>query len=143
LVGLLLACSLSLPASSQDLAEYQHCLEHHDVWVRSAQWSEVISTYFEPEDHLTAFKIIGCESWGIPTAKNPNSTATGLWQFISSTWSWVESKLNIEGSPMDPWLSTRFASFLKYKTEQGWGHWSESAHCWEVPIEKNKFSEID
>lgn len=31
-------------------------------------------------------RIIGVESGGNPTAKNPNSSATGLGQFISSTW---------------------------------------------------------
>jgi len=30
--------------------------------------------------------IIGAESGGDPNAKNPNSSATGAGQFISSTW---------------------------------------------------------
>lgn len=31
-------------------------------------------------------RIVGAESGGVATAKNPNSTATGLGQFIESTW---------------------------------------------------------
>lgn len=139
-----MACSLSLPATMQDLAVYQHCQEHQDVWVLGSKWHDLIEDHFEPEDHSIAYRVIGCESWGIPTAKNPTSSAKGLWQFIDKTWTWVESILKIEGSAFDPSLSTRYASFLVYKTEQGWGHWSESAHCWEAPNEKkDRFTKIN
>jgi len=143
LLSLLMACSLSMPATMQDVAEYQHCLEYHDVWVLGLEWSNLIQDHFESKDHETAYRVIGCESWGIPTAKNPTSTAKGLWQFIDKTWTWVESKLKIKGSAFDPHLSTHYASFLVYNTEQGWGHWSESAHCWEAPNEKNKPTKIN
>lgn len=38
--------------------------------------------------NLSSFvnKVVGVESGGDPTARNPNSTATGLGQFIESTW---------------------------------------------------------
>lgn len=142
MLSLVFACTLSLPATIQEVDAYRHCVNHQDVWVLGAKWSSLIEDHFEPEDYKTAIKVIGCESSGYSKAKNPNSTAKGLWQFVDRTWTWVESKLKIKGSPMDPATSTRFAAFLVYETEQGWGHWSESAHCWEVPNEKNTTTRI-
>jgi len=142
LVALLLACTLSMPATSQDVAVYQHCLAHRNIWVLGTKWSDLVEDHFLPEDHLTAYKIIGCESSGVSSAKNPTSSAAGLWQFIDKTWTWVSSKLNIEGSALDPHTSTHFAAFLKYKTPQGWGHWAESAACWKGPNEKIKIISI-
>tara|TARA_R100000951_G_scaffold1557_5_gene3279 strand:- start:5298 stop:7727 length:2430 start_codon:yes stop_codon:yes gene_type:complete len=40
----------------------------------------------KPESNTFVDKIIGAESGGNPNAKNPKSSATGLGQFISSTW---------------------------------------------------------
>lgn len=37
-------------------------------------------------DVTTALKIADCESDFIPDAKNPNSTAKGIYQFINGTW---------------------------------------------------------
>ena len=143
MVALVFACTLTLPATSTDIAVYQHCQENVDSWNLALPWANLVSDHFDYDDVSVALKIIGCESNGKATAKNPTSTATGLWQFISKTWSWVEYKLNVSGNPRDPHLSTHFAAFLKYKTSQGWGHWSESAHCWEEPNEKNKFTKIN
>ena len=33
--------------------------------------------------------IIDCESSGVANIENPTSTASGLWQFLDTTWSWV------------------------------------------------------
>lgn len=142
MVAVLFACTLIMPATAQDVAEYQHCLAHSEVWSLGAQWSDLVEDHFLPEDHLTAYKIIGCESSGIPSAKNPTSSASGLWQFIDKTWTWVSSKLKISGSALDPHTSTHFAAFLKYKTPQGWDHWSESAACWKGNYEKNNLQRI-
>ena len=136
MVALLFACTLVMPASTHDVDVFKHCQDNVDSWNLGIQWEDLVSFHFEPEDHLVAYKIIGCESSGFAAAKNPTSTAKGLWQFINKTWYWVSSKLDIEGSALDPHTSTHFAAFLKYKTSQGWGHWSESAHCWKEPNEK-------
>ena len=143
MLAIAFACTLTLPASHNDVAVYQHCQENVDSWNLALPWTNLVIDHFDNSDLPIALKIIGCESSGVASAKNPTSTATGLWQFISKTWDWVENKLNVKGSPKDPHLSTHFAAFLKYETSQGWGHWSESAHCWEEPNEKNRFTKIN
>ena len=95
MLSLLIACSLSMPASTNDVAVYQHCMDHQDVWVLGSKWSDLVEEHFKPEDHETAYRVIGCESNGFASAKNPTSTAKGLWQFIDKTWTWVESVLKI------------------------------------------------
>ncbi len=143
MIGFVFVCALSMPASAQDLASYQQCSEYDESWTLGAEWSTLVNQHFKEEDRITAYKIIGCESSGFANAKNQTSTATGLWQFIDKTWGWVSKKLNMTGSPLDPLTSTRYAAFLKYKTSQGWGHWSESAHCWKEPNEKLGYTEIN
>jgi soluble lytic murein transglycosylase-like protein len=48
-------------------------------------------------DPDVAFAIAICESTLNPYAKNPNSTAKGLFQFLDGTWSWIGAN----GSPYD------------------------------------------
>lgn len=35
---------------------------------------------------LPSCRVLACESGGNPTARNPRSTASGLWQVLDSTW---------------------------------------------------------
>lgn len=35
---------------------------------------------------LPTCRVLACESGGNPTAENPRSSASGLWQFLDSTW---------------------------------------------------------
>ena len=64
MLSLLIACSLSLPATTNDVAVYQHCKDHQDVWVLGSKWSDLVEEHFKPEDHETAYRVIGCESNG-------------------------------------------------------------------------------
>ncbi len=50
------------------------------------RWRPVVEMYF-PEDRIEwALRIIACESRGEPDAKNPNSSASGLFQHLARLW---------------------------------------------------------
>lgn len=50
------------------------------------RWRPVVATYF-PEDRVDwALRIMSCESHGDPNAKNPNSSASGLFQHLARLW---------------------------------------------------------
>ena len=55
-----------------------------------------------PVSAETALRIAFCESSYNPTAKNPNSTAKGLFQFIDKTW-----YNYCEGDVLDPYDNTK------------------------------------
>ena len=50
------------------------------------RWRPVVDMYF-PEDRIDwALRIMECESRGDPNAKNPNSSASGLFQHLARLW---------------------------------------------------------
>ena len=66
----------------------------------------------------TALKIATCESNFKWDAKNPKSSAKGVYQFIDSTWEWIEA----EGHQFD--YKENIKQFLKYyPIYPGW--WEE------------------
>lgn len=68
-------------------------------------------------------RIIQCESGWWPDAKNPLSSASGLFQFISSTWdSWGE------GNVFDPYDNIRAG--VKLFQVRGVSPWLESIKCY-------------
>lgn len=93
-------------------------------------WRWLVEIYF-PEGLVDeALAIIQCESRGNADAKNPRSTAAGLWQFLEGTWSWASVEAGWGGSSRwDPEASTAVAAWLvQASVETGhrygrWGHW--------------------
>lgn len=93
-------------------------------------WRWLVEIYF-PEGLVDeALAIIQCESRGNPDAENPRSTATGLFQFLSATWSWASVEAGWAGaSRYDPEANTAVAAWLvQASIETGhrhgrWGHW--------------------
>ena len=72
--------------------------------------------------------VIGRESRWVPTAYNPRSGATGLAQFIYSTWmSTPQGKAG--ASRTDPIASIDGSVFLIEKTPKSWGHWVTIGLC--------------
>jgi hypothetical protein len=56
----------------------------------------LIAAHFAPEWQRWALTVSRCESGWLSNAKNPGSTAAGIWQFIRTTWDWVSTET---GSP--------------------------------------------
>ncbi len=51
--------------------------------------TRLIAVYFPAEWRSWALRVSKCESGWLTNAKNPRSTAAGLFQFLRSTWDWV------------------------------------------------------
>lgn len=91
------------------------------------QWLPLVAGHFDPEDVDTAMCIMRYESGGNPDAKNPNSTAAGLFQFLRSTWdnmvpSSVTGGSYASGQVYQPEANVRSAAWLQ--NAAGWTQWS-------------------
>lgn len=80
------------------------------------QWRSLVAAYFAPDEVETALCIMAHESGGNPNAKNPNSSASGLFQHLKSWWDYFDF------DPFIPEQSIRAAKQLK--DLYGWSQWS-------------------
>lgn len=69
------------------------------------------------------YKIMMCESGGNPKAKNPKSSAKGLYQIIDGTW----KDFQCQGDPLNAEDNKRCAEKI---ARDGLHHWNASAYCW-------------
>lgn len=77
------------------------------------RWRGLVQQFFPAERVEQALRIINCESNGDPDAVNPYSSASGLFQFIPSTWATTAPKAGYPGaSPFDPEANTASAAWL-------------------------------
>ncbi len=86
------------------------------------RWRPFVADYF-PEDRIDwALRIIQCESGGDPLAKNPTSTASGLFQHLASLWEERAAKAGWADSDVfDPLANIAVAAWLL--ETGGPGHW--------------------
>lgn len=75
-----------------------------------------------------ARRVAQCESNLNPRAENPRSSASGLFQFISSTWRSVTGL----APPASAYpVSTQVDAFYElWDDGRGAGHWAPSRSCW-------------
>lgn len=75
-----------------------------------------------------AKKVVACESSWRPNAKNPNSSAKGIFQVIDGTW----KQFNCEGDVFNPYDSTNCAKKIYdyYGSFGTSGGWLASKNCW-------------
>lgn len=93
------------------------------------RWRSLVEKYFPPHRVEEALRIIRCESHGNPDAYNTYSGASGLFQFIPSTWASSSPKAGFPGaSPFDPEANVGSAAWLGNRYEQlghyFWRAWS-------------------
>lgn len=95
--------------------------QHHRLWARRRRhWNArflmprlVIPAVFV-EDPDTAVRVAQCESGLRPSARNPDSTATGLFQIL--------------GGPTGVWSNVLLAHRMYH--DRGWEPWTASEACW-------------
>ena len=93
------------------------------------QWRPLVQQYFPSHRVEEALRIMDCESNGDPNAYNPYSGASGLFQFLPSTWASTAPKAGWAGhSVFEPeanissaaWLANRYEELGQYY----WRAWS-------------------
>lgn len=96
-------------------------LLQEEMTFEAEQFTELATS--TPHDEVM-YKIMMCESGGIATAKNPNSSAKGLYQVIDGTW----RAFQCTGDPYNAEDNRRCAEKI---AEDGLHHWDASATCWQ------------
>jgi len=84
------------------------------------RWRTLVETFFGTNTDA-ALRVMRCESGGNEFAKNP-SGASGLFQFMPSTWEWVMDE-EYPGSVWDGMRNIEAAAILS-KGGTDWSHWS-------------------
>ena len=88
----------------------------------SAQVESLIHTYFQPQDWEWALRVSYCESHWDATAKNPTSSASGLFQHLARYWDGRSATAGWAGASIwDAEANTAVAAWLYY--EGGPSHW--------------------
>lgn len=93
-------------------------------------WRPLVEAHFAPGDVARALAVISCESSGDPNAKNPRSSASGLFQHLGRFWAERTADAGLPGADIfDPSANVAVAAWLVYEGG-GWSHWNPSRHCW-------------
>ena len=94
-------------------------------------WRPLVATHFPAELVDDALRVMHCESRGNPDAVNPTSDASGLFQFLDTTWAWVTPQIGLQGrSRFDAEANVAAAWWLvDYTIRTGhprgtWAHWT-------------------
>ena len=133
-------------ASLQMLPLYARALTHNDlIYARNQATTmsskkytteetiyRLLRKYPENADYDKVDRIIMCESGYNSDAKNPNSTASGYFQFLYNTWYLeVLEQLGWSNliSPFDGERNLEGGIFLLSRG-QDW-RWESSRHCWD------------
>ncbi|HEU4894472.1 MAG TPA: transglycosylase SLT domain-containing protein [Acidimicrobiia bacterium] len=92
------------------------------------QWRSLVSQFFPANRVEEALRIIDCESNGNPSAVNPYSGASGLFQFLPSTWATTAPNAGYAGaSALDPEANVATAAWLANRYQElGYSYW----HAW-------------
>lgn len=87
------------------------------------QWRNLVSAYFPADQVERALCIMSYESGGNELAKNPRSSASGLFQHLARYWPERSVKAGWAGADIfDPEANIAVAAWLW--AVGGWGHWS-------------------
>ena len=90
------------------------------------QWRSLVAAYFPASRVEEALAILQCESLGDPDAYNPYSGASGLFQFLPSTWASTSPKAGFAGAgAFEPEPNVGTAAWLAGRYQElGQGYWT-------------------
>ncbi len=92
------------------------------------RWRPLVAVYFPAQDVELALCIINAESGGNPDAKNPNSSASGLFQHLARYWPERSTAAGWGGASIwNPEANTAVAAWLA--ATGGWSHWTTYGGC--------------
>jgi len=84
------------------------------------RWRPLVTQYFQASDVEWALRIIACESGGIVTAKNPGSSASGLFQHLARYWPQRSKLAGWEGANIfDPEANIAVGAWLLDRNGKG------------------------
>ncbi len=87
------------------------------------QWRPLVGSHFAADDIPWAMRVMNCESKGDPRARNPRSSASGLFQHLARYWAERSGKAGWEGADIfDPTANVAVAAWLFYSG--GPSHWT-------------------
>lgn len=88
------------------------------------RWRNLVAAHFPAAVVDEALSVMQCESQGIPTATNPTSRASGLFQHLPMFWSARSRSAGVPGANIyDPVANVTVAGWL-YRQSNTWAHWS-------------------
>lgn len=94
------------------------------------RWRSLVQSFFPSHRVEEALRIIDCESNGDPDAYNPYSGASGLFQFLPSTWESTAPRAGYpDASPFDPEANTASAAWLANEYEKQGRYYWEAWNC--------------
>lgn len=82
-------------------------------------WWSLVAINFPPDEVDTALRVMACESGGNPKAKNPRSSASGLFQILGG---WADHFGFPREWLFDPEINVETAR--RVWDIQGWGAWT-------------------
>lgn len=85
--------------------------------------------------------IIACESGGNPRAQNASSSASGLFQFIDSTWR-AYGGTEFAARAKDATIAEQYAVAHRAFAREGYRPWNASKSCWAGRVGTNAEPEI-
>ena len=85
-------------------------------------WRHVVAEHFGPNTNR-ALAVMGCESGGNPNAKNPSSSASGLFQHLATYWPERSAQAGLPGASI--WSPTANIAVAAWLSDGGsdWSHW--------------------
>jgi hypothetical protein len=94
------------------------------------RWRSLVQAFFPSHRVEEALRIIDCESNSDPNAYNPYSGASGLFQFIPSTWATTSPRAGYaEASPFDPEANMASAAWLANEYQKEGKYYWQAWNC--------------